>query len=215
MKRIFFDFDGTLADTGAGIINGYNYAFDKKGMPRPSEKTVRENIGPPLKDVLSVLAPAESPDGIDELATLYREYYSSEGLYELEFFDGIIEMLDRLGRKNVQLCILSSKPTVFIEKILDRHGHREYFARIDGISLEYTNKSKKERLKDRITGEGLVPADCMVVGDRAEDMNAAEYCGTDFIGILFGYGSENELNCSRTAGSVKDLNDLLMSWTDA
>jgi len=211
MKRIFFDFDGTLAETSRGIINGYRYAFDKKGLPSIPEKTIVENIGPPLKEVLRNLAPAASEEDIHELATLYREYFSSIGLYELKFYGGIPEMLEHLNRKKVQLSILSSKPTVFIEKILVKYAYDKYFTEIDGLSLEYANKSKKERLKDRITTDGLDPAECIVVGDRAEDMNAAHYCGTDFIGILFGYGSEAELNGSVTVESVEELRNSLMT----
>jgi len=215
MKSIFFDFDGTLADTGRGIINGYRYAFGKKGLPTVSESVIKKNIGPPLKEVLVNLVPTASEKEISELATLYREYFSSEGLYELEFYDGIPEMLECLGQENVRLCILSSKPTVFIERILERYAYGKYFAEIDGVSLEYTNKTKNERLNDRIRNEGLDPTECIVVGDRAEDLNAARRCGTDFIGVLFGYGSEAELNGSVTVRSAEELKDSLIAWTNS
>ena len=214
MNVIYFDFDGTLADTSKGIINGYRYAFEKKKLPEPSEKVIKENIGPPLKNVLSILAPSESTESIDELAILYREYYSSEGVFELEFFDGVREMLECISIKNVRLCILSSKPTVFIEKILKRYGYDKYFAAIDGVSLGYDNKTKKERLNDRIICENIKPVDCIVVGDRAEDMNAARYCSTGFIGVLFGYGDETEMNDSVTVKCVEDLKNRIVSWID-
>jgi len=214
MKNVFFDFDGTLADTRRGIINGYNYAFDKIGLPRASEEMLLMNIGPPLKEVLRNLAPDEPEERIDRLAVLYREYYSSDGLYELEFFDGIRDMLECVDRKDVRLRILSSKPTAFIENILNRYGYMKYFDGIDGVSLGYSNKSKKERLKDRMTSEGLDPADCIVVGDREEDLNAARHCGAEFIGVLFGYGSKEELEGSVTVKSVGDLNDSLTAWIE-
>jgi len=213
MKRVFFDFDGTLADTSRGIINGYNYAFDKKGMAKASEEAIRENIGPPLKETLTALVPAASEGDINTLAALYREYYSSEGIYELEFFTGIREMLERL-RRTAGVSILSSKPTVFIDNILKRYGYGKYFDTIDGISLGFDNKSKKERLKERIAGDGLDPSRCMVVGDRAEDMNAARYCGTEFIGVLFGFGDDDEFNGSVTVRCVGELSDLLMEWAE-
>jgi phosphoglycolate phosphatase len=206
MKKVFFDFDGTLAETSRGIIKGYSYAFEKKGMPNVPEDIIRKNIGPPLKEVLAILAPSESAGVIDELAVLYREYFSSEGLYELKFFDGIPEMLECISGK-AQLRIISSKPTVFIEKILERYGYDKFFTTVDGVSLGYANKSKGERLKGRMICDGLAPSDCIVVGDRAEDMNAARHCGMGFIGVLFGYGSEDEMNGSATAGSVEDLKD--------
>jgi len=214
MKRVFFDFDGTLADTSRGIMNGYNYAFEKKGLPRATETALRGCIGPPLKEALINLAPAESEQSINELAALYREYYSSEGVYELEFFDGIQEMLEYIACKKVQLNILSSKPTVFIEKILERYGYGKYFSEINGVSLGFNNKTKAERLKDQIDSEDLSPADCIVVGDRAEDMNAARCCGTGFIGVLFGYGRRGELNGSDTVETVDELEDLLFSWIE-
>jgi phosphoglycolate phosphatase len=177
-----------------------------------SESIIKKNIGPPLKEVLAILVPTASEEDIDRLATLYREYFSSAGLYELEFYDGIPEMLECLSQENVRLFVLSSKPTVFIERILERYAYREYFTEIDGVSLEYNNKTKMERLKDRIRNEGLDPAECVVVGDRAEDMNAARHCGTEFIGILFGYGNETELKGSVIIENVEELKNLLVAW---
>jgi len=212
MKRIFFDFDGTLAETSRGIINGYRYAFDKSGLPSVPEKTLIENIGPPLKEVLMNLVPTASEDDINRLAALYREYYSSVGLYEMEFFDGIPEMLENISQKNVQLSVISSKPTVFIENILKKYAYGKYFSEIEGVSLEHTNKAKKERLNDLIINEDLDPTECIVVGDRAEDMNAARHCGTDFIGVIFGYGDETELKGSVVVKNVEELKNSLIAW---
>ena len=214
MRAVFFDFDGTLAETSRGIINGYRHAFLRIGMPVPPEDTIRRNIGPPLKEVLAALVPAAPADTVDELAAHYREYFSSEGLFELEFFAGIPEMLEQLSEKNVRLAIISSKPEVFIERILERYGYGKYFAHIDGLSLGFNNRPKGERLKGRIVAERLDPNDCVVVGDRAEDMKAARFCGTGFIGVLFGYGDEEELKGAAVVRNVKELKDSLIGWTE-
>ena len=212
MRTVFFDFDGTLAETSKGIIDSFEYAFIKKGMPAPPREMIRKSIGPPLKEMLAEFVPAASAKDIDDLAALYREHFSSEGLYGLEFFAGIPEMLEQLSKKKVRLAIISSKPQVFIERILQKYGYGKYFAHIDGLSLGFNDRPKRERLKDRIVAERLDPKDCVVVGDHAEDMKAALFCGTDFIGVLFGFGNEEELKGSATVRNVKELKDSLIKW---
>lgn len=191
MRTILFDFDGTLADTSRGIVSSYQNAFSSLGLPVPEMDFIKRTIGPPLKDMLRILSPQSDEAEIDALAVEYRKSFSESGLFEMDFYDGILDLLKRISIKS-KIGIVSSKPEPFIVRILDRYALSGYFTYVSGVSLGFNNKSKKERLADLITDNELNPSDCIMVGDRSEDYNSAIYAGIGFIGVGYGFGTENE-----------------------
>ena len=208
MKTIFFDFDGTIADTSQGIIKSYQYAYSSLNLPVPDEKIIKKNIGPPLKDTLRLLSNQYDKDTIDKLAIEYRKYFSSTGLFEMDFYDGIFDLLIALNDK-ATLGIVSSKPLPFIIEILKINNLLTYFTYISGVSLEFNNKPKKVRLNEIIVDNNLNRSDCIMIGDRGEDAESAHYAKIRFIGVLYGFGNKNEMNGCMTADSVGSLRNKL------
>lgn len=209
MKVILFDFDGTLADTSQGIINAYIYAFNKCRCDVPSENFIKKNIGPPLKETLRILSPDSDDKTIDLLASTYRDYFSKKGLYEMVFYDGIMDLIKKLNISNI-LGIVSSKPEDFIKKILDRYDLSTYFKYISGVNLGYNNKTKKERLNDLIIENEINRNECFMIGDRFEDSQAAKFAGIKFIGVTYGFGSISEFDNENTVNDVDSLCQLLL-----
>ena len=213
MKTIFFDFDGTIADTSRGIVKGYQYAYSSLNLPIPDEGFIKKNIGPPLKDTLRLLSNQYDEDTIDKLAIEYRKYFSSTGLFEMDFYDGIFDLLKNLSNKAV-LGIVSSKPLPFIVEILKRNELSEYFTYITGVSLEFNNKPKRVRLDEMIVDNNLSRSDCIMIGDRGEDAESARYAKIRFIGVLYGFGNRFEMDGCTTADSVTSLRDQLEVFCD-
>ena len=207
MRWILFDFDGTIADTKKGIVSGCEYAFSKSNMKGHQRETIIKNIGPPLKEMFTNMVPQASEDTITKLCHDYREYYSTIGLFELDFYEGIIEVLIKLS-SSYKLGILSSKPTSFIESILEKY-EIPLFSSINGVTLELNNKKKTERLGDFLKRNNLDPRDCIVIGDRAEDCKSAADNHTGFIGVLYGYGSPSEFGKEPTVSSPLFIPDAI------
>ncbi len=208
--HLFFDFDGTLADTSKGIVNGYDYAFSKFGGKNVSHETIEKNIGPPLIEAIRHMAPDLDEKEAEQVGKLYREYYSETGLYELEFYEGITGMLEDVGAKAEGMHILTSKPTVFVQRILSKYGI-SCFTDVIGLSLEFSNKSKPERFRDYLSANGIEPKDSVVIGDRHEDFRAAREAGAAFVGALYGYGARDEYPDQSVCDTPLDVRNVLLS----
>ena len=209
MKTILFDFDGTLADTSPGIITSYQNAFAALNLPIPDTEFIRKTIGPPLKDMLRIMSPKSNEGEIDALATEYRKYFSEEGLFRMDFYEGILDFLEYLSKK-ATLGIVSSKPEPYIIRILEKYSLTDKFKLITGVSLGFNNKSKKERLLDLVDSNNLTHSDCIMIGDRMEDCNAASFAEISFIGAGYGFGSADEFpDGTPVASDVNRLSELL------
>ena len=204
MTYLFFDLDGTLTDPFEGIANSIEYALGRMGKPLPERDFLRRFIGPPLipsfRDFLGMTeAEAEAALGY------YREYFSTRGLFENEPYPGIAEVLDALKRAGYVTAVATSKPEPFSVRILEHFGLAGYFDEICGASLDQSRVSKADVIR-ALTGrlaerDGISPdeicREAVMIGDRRHDAEGAALCGIPAVGVLWGYGSEEEL---RTAG---------------
>ncbi len=189
---VIFDFDGTVADTGDGIFNGVYAALDKFGMAHPPKEDLRYFIGPPLHDSFNKLFGFNDEEC--ELAiAAYREYYSRQGIYEFELYEGMQELLEGLKACGVRLGLASAKPEVFLKKVIDHMGFDKYFDIVAGHPL--SNKHPDKSAVIRRAGEALKLrecAKCLMVGDTRFDILGAKKVGMDSVGVLFGYGKREE-----------------------
>ena len=230
-KYAFFDLDGTLTQSEFGIINSIVYALVKMGYEKPDRESVMRFIGPPLvlafKDFYKM-----SDEDAKKAASIYREYYNAGEMYNAPLYDGIEDTLKRLAESGVELYVVTSKPKVFSEKIVDHFGILKYFRKVVGPELSDVNYSKQELIRaamdysvrgifdnqtaddseDRINQENVVvdPAEYIMVGDRKFDIEGAVLNGIDSIGALFGYGTKEELEkagatyFAENAGQIAD-----------
>lgn len=120
-RYAIFDFDGTLADTGAGVFASVQYALRSMGEPELDSETLKYFIGPPLETSFSVKCGLDS-ERCHEAVEKYREYYSTKGIYELEFFTSTLQTLRELKAAGVKTAVGSSKPELFINRILEHFG---------------------------------------------------------------------------------------------
>ena len=114
-RTAIFDLDGTITDSGQGIMNAIRYAVKKHALPEISEETLRSFIGPPLKEQFQSVFGLSENEGADMVAT-YREYYSDKGIFENRVYDGVPEMLEGLKTAGARILMATSKPEKYAKK---------------------------------------------------------------------------------------------------
>jgi phosphoglycolate phosphatase len=197
MDAIFFDLDGTLTDPKPGITRSIQYALQKLDHPAiPTEDELTWCIGPPLRASFVKLLGGDH--SADRAVSLYRERFSDVGLYENGVYDGIGDVLTALGNSGHRLFVATSKPHVFAERIIDHFGLRNRFERVFGSELDGTRVDKSHLLEYALKQASVDPSKTLMIGDRSHDMVGAVNNGMKGIGVLYGYGSREEL---REAGA--------------
>ena len=192
-NTVIFDFDGTVCDTGEGILKSAKYALDYLGYETPDDyNELTCFIGPPLLITFQEKFGAD-PVKAEELVKKFRERYTNTGLYESCLYDGIISLLKRLKSNNIRLGIASSKPQHYIEALLEKFGIKSLFDCICGVSFKADCESKASII-GRCLGElGANAKETIMVGDTHFDIDGAKLNQIDGVGVLWGYGSKFEL----------------------
>lgn len=211
MRHIIFDLDGTISNPKQGIVNGYHYAFEKMGMPGKTEAELVPLIGPPLRVVFSEIYHF-TPDDTELAIQYYRDYYYGQGgMYENIIFDGMKELLAALFDAGNTLHIATNKG-LQVDKILDFLGVLPYFTSIEHYNEEKGVTNKDQMLDNILREQSVRPEAAVMVGDREHDILAAHHHGMPSIGVLYGFGTREEMDhCRPTqlAASVAELRALL------
>ncbi|EGO8787960.1 HAD superfamily hydrolase [Enterococcus sp. AZ117] len=212
-QTILFDLDGTITDSGSGIMRSILYATEQLGWPAPSEETLRSFIGPPLYESFLHMAP--SAEAAQQAVGHYRAYYQRKGMFENHVYPGIPEVLTRLKEAGAKLYIATSKPEEFAKKIITHFDLDRYFTGIYGASMDGHRSKKADVIQYALTEAQLDPTKeaIIMVGDRNYDIIGAQQNGLDSIGVLYGFGEETELQeagATFLVQSPKDLGAILL-----
>lgn len=190
---VIFDFDGTVVDTGEGIIKSLQYSFEQMGREIPDMDDLKKFIGPPIYYSYTHFYDV-SEEEVGEYIKKYRERYKVKGIYECVLYDGMKELLSKLKHRGVKLGIASSKPEHLIYSVADYLGVTDLFDAIVGVKIDDSNHSSKTGLvlgaMDKLgaTDKSKV----LMVGDRCFDIDGAAGAGVDSCGALWGYGNKEE-----------------------
>ncbi|WP_310603598.1 HAD hydrolase-like protein [Anaerosporobacter sp.] len=213
-KYLLFDLDGTLTDPKEGITKSFQYALQHYGIDEQDLDKLEVVIGPPLKDSFIEFY-GFSIEKANEAAMKYRERFATLGKYENIIYDGIASMLQTLTSKGKELAIASSKPTIFVEEILEHFDIKEYFAHIIGSNEDGTRAEKTEVVIAAIEAFGEIDkADIIMIGDRKFDVIGAHDCDVEVIGVSYGYGGTEELanaGADYIVDTVQELEELLLN----
>lgn len=191
VDAVLFDFDGTLFDSSEGIFESLGYAFQKDGKETPPLETLRKFIGPPIYDSFKNLF-GYTDDKIDFMVEKYREHYSAEGFRKVRVYDGIPALLKRLKESGIKIATASSKPEVFIKRILEDQGLLSYFDFLGGTEFDKISSDKTAILQKSMYALGVSPKETVMVGDRLFDIRGAKGAGVPCIAVLYGFGSREE-----------------------
>jgi phosphoglycolate phosphatase len=192
-NNLLFDLDGTLSDPRQGIVNSILYALQRLEQPLPLAGTLERYIGPPLRDAFAELLQTDDYERIERAVALYRERFAGEGLYENTLYPGIGAVLNELQAHGATLFVATSKPVVYAEKIIDHFNLSGFFRRIYGSELDGTRSAKSELIEYILAEESLTPAAALMIGDRKHDVIGAAKNAVPAIGVLWGFGSREEL----------------------
>lgn len=197
---ILFDLDGTLTDSAEGITKSVQYALNHFGIEEPDLKNLECFVGPPLKEQFMKYC-RFSEKQAEVAISVYRERYAKTGIYENKPYEGIESVLKLLKTKGKTLGVASSKPTVYVKRILEHFELDQYFEVVAGAELDGTRTDKAEVIEYALEMLGMQEnrADVLMVGDRLHDVEGALHCGMQCIGVAYGYGGIYELE---TAGAV-------------
>ena len=195
---IIFDLDGTLTDSGPGVMNGIIYALERFGVEAPEKSALHECIGPPLRESFQRLG-GFSPEKAEEAILVFREYYEPTGIFENSVYPGMEAALGRLKAAGRTLAVATSKLDVTALRVLDHFGLSPYFDVVVGSRADGTLSEKAEVLGHALGLLGAGAADALMVGDRKYDVEGAAENGVECMGVLYGYGDREEL---RRAGAM-------------
>ncbi len=205
---IAFDLDGTLTDPEHGLIEAFIYAFKKMGVTDYGDReSLRRFIGPSLYVVWQDEFGFDS-DTVIEAIEKFREYYNIYGWWDNRVYTGIPEMLSELKARGKKLILATSKPEGTAKKIMSLFELDRYFDFIGGAAGD-NRDHKWEVLSYSMRESGASPDNTVLVGDRMYDADGAQKCGVDSVGVLWGHGSEEELNSSDFNHIVKTPDQLL------
>ncbi|MEO8738940.1 MAG: HAD hydrolase-like protein [Casimicrobiaceae bacterium] len=192
-STLLFDLDGTLTDNYAGITRSIRYALARLDGPEVDAATLRHCIGPPLRKTFARLLATDDSERIEHALTLYRERYSVDGWRENEVYAGIDTTLAALAGRGYRIMLCTSKPKVYAARIVAHFGFGRYLEAVYGAELGGRMDDKADLMAELLVNERLAASECVMVGDRAQDVIAANANGVRPLGVLWGYGSREEL----------------------
>ncbi|OOR09642.1 phosphoglycolate phosphatase [Bacillus cereus] len=203
-----FDLDGTLTDPKEGIINAVLYVLEKMGIEEVNISELDSFIGPPIQQSFADRYNMNEIE-VERAVFYFREYLKQSGLLENKVYDGIGALLQELKDAGNRLFVATSKPTVFAKQVIEHFQLTSFFEEIVGSNLDGTRIKKEEIIAHILqTNEELQKEEMVMIGDRKHDVIGANSNGIASIGVLYGYGNENELSDAGAIHIVKDVEEL-------
>ncbi len=206
-NTVFFDFDGTIADSGEGCVNAVRHMFSSIGMEENDEKRLLAFVGPPIKHHL-MQCYGFNESKATEAYKHFSTYYRSKGLKQCRLFSGIEDALRLIKASGKTLYIATSKQEYMAHHLLKEFGLLEYFSIVFGADHEHGISDKTQVLQNALRLLGGLPKNAVMVGDRYHDIEGAKTVGLDTIGVLYGYGDEDELTKAGSDYLVDSIDDL-------
>ena len=207
-QYIFFDLDGTLTDPREGITKSVQYALRHMGIEEPDLAKLEPFIGPPLLDSFQEYYDF-SLEQARAAVEYYREYFSGTGVYQNVLLEGVPELLQSLKAHGRTVAVASSKPEHFVRLILAHFQVDAYFDEICGASMDEKRVKKGEVIRYALERAGI--RDCseaLMVGDREHDVIGARENQMECLGVLFGYGTREELEKAGADWIVETVEDM-------
>lgn len=136
-----------MSDPAPGFIASIRFALHRLGVESPSDQEIENHIGPPLEDTLGALLGDDRKESLPEAGRLYRENYSSSGIYECAIYEGIAEALEEICSSAVRIFLATSKPEQFAKKILSHLGLSHYFNGVYGSQFDGGHSDKRDLLR--------------------------------------------------------------------
>lgn len=208
-KSILFDLDGTLTDSGEGIMNAATLALKHFGLNVPDREQMRVFVGPPLKDTF--IRFGMDPKDTDEGIEVFREYYTDKGIFENFPYPGIQQLLGDLKAAGHKLYVATSKPEYMANRVLEHFDLAQYFDLICGATPDESRVEKSEVI-EYLLAQAEDVHQTVMVGDTTFDVIGAAAHGIPAIGVAWGYGKVSDMvkaGAAAIANNTQELFELL------
>jgi phosphoglycolate phosphatase len=202
IPSVFLDLDGTLIDSQPGILASCRVALRTLGHEPQSSLDISSLVGPPVEEVMRVLLKPYGDDRVTEAVAAYRADYGVNGLFESIPYPGVAQALSDMREAGARLYLATSKRTVFARRILEHIGLDICFDGIYGSEPGGARDHKPELISYILSRHALPPEGCVMVGDRQYDIAGAHANRMRALGVLWGYGSRDELETVGADGLV-------------
>lgn len=192
---VLFDLDGTLTDSGPGIMNAAAYAMEHYGL-RYDPAVLRRFVGPPLLESFRDFCGFDNRAKCEEAVWVFREYYEVKGIFENSVYPGVPEMLETLLAAGKRLAVATSKLDSAARRVLEHFDLAKYFELASGSLADNSRTKKSEVVAWALETLGVTDTGknrALMVGDREHDVLGARENGLDCLGVLYGYGDAAEL----------------------
>lgn len=210
---LFFDLDGTLTDPREGFVKCLRHALEGLGVSPPSDDELARLIGPPLHASMLHLLGPDHAHLVPEALELYRTRFRTEGMFENRVYAGIPGALRALQEAGWQLSVVTSKPWTFAVPILEHFALAQYFTRVYGSELSGELSDKGELIAHALRTEGISAQQAVMIGDRSHDIVGARANNVESRGVLWGYGTREELVGAGADGLYEEVTALVSDLT--
>lgn len=212
-RCILFDLDGTLSDPREGIFRCFRLGLHSVGLDEPDDERLRAVIGPPLYQSYTEMY-GLSHEQAEKAIAAYREDYAVLGYRQNRLYDGVIPMLKALREADFFIALATSKPEGPTIDILRHFGIELFFDFVAAASMDHSRSEKGKVIAYALEhAPGISREQMLMVGDRRYDLLGARTHGLDGAGVLYGYGSREELeSCNPVflAQSPRELTDFVL-----
>lgn len=213
-QNLLFDLDGTLTNPKEGITRSVQHALRHFGIEVADPDTLTPYIGPPLIPSFMEFHGLTQEQALEALQ-VYRQRFSTVGLFENEVLDGVPEMLRALKQNGRFVAVASSKPEPYVIRILEHFDLLQYFDEVVGASMDEKRSAKKDIIEEALRRMGKAPGDrdILMIGDRMHDVEGAQLCRLDSLGIYTGFAPEGELEeagATYVFHTIRDMADFLL-----
>ena len=213
-QYVLFDFDGTIFDTSEGIYKAFDKVAEYYNLDVPDKSVYDTMIGPPLRESFSRVFKF-SEEKLSEAMEVYRKYYSASGMFEVRAYDGIVPLIKSLREAGKIVCVATSKPEVFAKQILERQNMLDLFDFVAGSDINEAKRVNKVDIIRHVLKSLDIEDkkdECVLIGDTRFDVAGAKAAGIDCIGILYGFGTRQELEsygANYIEETLQDVHNLL------
>ena len=208
--ELIFDLDGTLTDPALGFVRSVNFSLESHGISPIEEDDLKKFIGPPLDGAFREILHLDQDKDVSSFVSKYRERYSEVGFSENILYDGIPDVLIALRGLGFKLGVCTSKRVDFAERILTLFDIRQHFEFVNGAEVGVKKSSQLKELMD----QSFIDTHSIMIGDRHVDIEAAKMNSMRSIGVLYGYGSKQEIENAHPEWIAIDPKALLNIFMD-
>jgi phosphoglycolate phosphatase len=193
VTTVLLDLDGTLSDSKPGIAASFRYTVGQLGHDPDAAGDLTWAVGPPIAVSMHRLLQQYGDDRVDHAVEVYRARYSEVGIYDCAAYPGILDMLDALRAAGLTMYVATSKRRDFADRVIDHLSLRPYVRGVYGALPGGGLDEKQDLLEHILSVENVAASEAVMIGDRMHDMHAALHNDIRPIGVLWGYGSRDEL----------------------